>query len=88
MKTKILIPRFVSAQTETSLNKLFREDTNQGVEVFNLDGKRVSTIFNEVAEKEKQYLIDFNSATLPRGIYFCRFRSDAEVRTRKMIIIH
>lgn len=58
------------------------------VEVFNINGKRVATLFDAVANKEENYAVDFQASNLPRGLYICRFRGATQVLTRKLLLLY
>jgi len=53
--------------------------------VFNLLGQ-VMAVVHEGDQSEGAYEIEFNSATLPSGIYFYRIESPGFVETKKMVV--
>jgi hypothetical protein len=56
------------------------------LEVFSVDGKRVSTLVNE-QKGAGEYTAVFRSGTLPSGIYFYRLQAGQTSLVRKMAII-
>ena len=53
--------------------------------VYNLLGQ-VITVLREGVQAAGRYEVEFNSATVPSGIYFYRIESPGFVATRKMVI--
>ncbi|NEN25133.1 DUF4331 domain-containing protein [Cryomorpha ignava] len=56
------------------------------VEVFDLSGRKVATIFDAVAQKDQPYRVDFNGAQLPNGVYVYRLRTGSETIIEKFMI--
>lgn len=56
------------------------------VEVFDISGRKVATIFDAVAQKELPYRVDFNGANLPNGVYIYRLKTGGEVIIQKFMI--
>ena len=56
------------------------------VEVYDMNGRSVATLFNEVAQADREYRLDFNGAALPNGIYVYRMTTDNETIIDKFMI--
>lgn len=56
------------------------------LKVFDLNGKEVSLLINEV-KSAGNYIVGFNASNLPSGLYFYKVTSGEYVETRKMILI-
>jgi hypothetical protein len=56
------------------------------VEIFDMNGRSVATIFNQEVQKGENYRIDFNGTYLPNGIYITKFITSTEVVTEKVMI--
>jgi len=58
--------------------------------VYDLSGRRVSTVVREVREagvhEESYALADESGRPLPAGVYFYRLSAGADVATRKMVV--
>ncbi|MBI5473844.1 MAG: T9SS type A sorting domain-containing protein [Ignavibacteriae bacterium] len=64
------------------------EKTDRAVlEVFNIIGQRVATLFNGVAEPGKYYDVKFSGTELPSGVYIYRLQSGTRVDLKKLIIL-
>lgn len=57
------------------------------LEVFNVLGQRVTTLFNENAEPGMYYSVRMEGQDMASGVYFYSLRSGARVNTRKMILL-
>jgi subtilisin-like proprotein convertase family protein len=55
--------------------------------VFDILGNDIATIFNSIAEGGKVYESEFNAENLSSGIYFYRLETDSKVENRKMILL-
>jgi hypothetical protein len=56
------------------------------VEIFDMNGRSVATLFNQEVQKGEDYRIDFNGEGLPNGLYITKFISSSEVVTEKVMI--
>lgn len=56
------------------------------LEVYDMNGRSVATIFNQVAEKDQAYVIDFNGANLPNGVYIYRLTTTDSTIIDKFMI--
>lgn len=57
------------------------------LEVFNMLGQRVATLFDDVAEAGKYYAVRLDAASLSSGTYFYRLVSGEKASFKKMILI-
>jgi hypothetical protein len=57
------------------------------VEMFDILGQKVKTLFNENAEPGKYYNLQVDGATMASGVYFYRLQSGARLDTRKMLLL-
>ncbi len=60
--------------------------TNVDIKVYDITGKEVSTLVNEVKD-QGIYNVEFNAENLSSGIYFYRISADRFSTVRKMILI-
>ena len=56
------------------------------VKVFDVLGREIATLMNEVKEPGR-YVVRFNGAGLPSGVYYCRMTAGAFSETRRMVLI-
>ncbi len=56
------------------------------LEVFDMNGRSIATLYNQVAEEGLEYRIDFNSGDLPNGIYIYKLTTANEVVMSKFMI--
>ncbi|HXH19886.1 MAG TPA: kelch repeat-containing protein [Chitinophagales bacterium] len=61
------------------------EDAEVRLEVFNISGKKVATVFNGMAKKSLQHKAVFIPQNLSSGIYFCRLHTASKVITEKVL---
>jgi WD40 repeat protein/predicted lipoprotein with Yx(FWY)xxD motif len=66
---------FVPAQTGRTL-----------VEVYDMNGRNVASLFNQEAQAGQEYRVDFNSSSLPNGIYIYRMTTSNEIIIQKFLI--
>lgn len=57
------------------------------VEMFDVLGQKVKTLFNENAEPGKYYNLRVDGADMASGVYFYRLQSGARLDTRKMLLL-
>lgn len=57
------------------------------VEMFNVLGQRVKTLFNENAEPGRYYTLNVDATHMASGVYFYRLQSAARFETRKMMLL-
>lgn len=56
------------------------------LDVYNIQGKEVSRLVNQMLKAGK-YSIDFNNSGLPSGVYFCNFETESLRITKKMVLL-
>ena len=62
------------------------QTTRTTLEVFDMNGRSVATLFNQVANAGQQYMIDFDGAALPNGVYVYRLTTENETIVEKFMI--
>ena len=71
----------------TKISFTVPEVTDVKVEVFNLTGTKVGSLFNDVAEANRTYELDFNAGDNGSGIYFYRITtSKGKMATGRLVI--
>jgi hypothetical protein len=56
------------------------------VEVFDMNGRSVATIFNQDVQEGNTYRVDFDGTSLVNGIYIIKYVTDTETIIEKMMI--
>jgi len=56
------------------------------VEIFDMNGRSVETMFNQDVQAGNTYRLDFEGASLPNGIYVVKFVTDSETVIDKIMI--
>ncbi len=56
------------------------------VEVFDMNGRKVASLFDEVAKSDQEYRLNFNGSDLPNGVYVYRLTTDHETIINKFMI--
>ncbi len=56
------------------------------LEVMDMSGRTVATIFNQTVEAGLSYRVDFNGMTLPNGIYITKLTTENETVVEKLMI--
>ncbi len=62
------------------------QTTRTLVEVYDLNGRNVATLFNQEAQQGEKYTLDFNGSKLPNGVYIYRMTTDNETIVEKFMI--
>ncbi len=57
------------------------------LEVFNVLGQTIATMFDEIAHVGRMYRVRFNAANVAGGVYFCRLQSGGRRELTKMALI-
>jgi hypothetical protein len=57
------------------------------VEMFDILGQKVKTLFNENAEPGRYYDLRVDGTNLASGVYFYRLKSGTRLDTRKMLLL-
>ena len=70
----------------TTIGFGIQNKSNVKITILNAIGEEVAVVLNE--EKESGFhTVDFNAASLPSGVYFCRLQAGSFLQTRKMILL-
>ncbi len=56
------------------------------LEVYDMSGRRVAELFNQVTEKDAEYRLEFDGSSLPNGVYVYRLTTANEVVIDKFIM--
>ena len=70
----------------TNINYKLPEQSRVRIDVFNILGRRVSTLVNDV-QAAGQYTARFDGSRVASGMYLVRMQVDGRVFTRKMLLI-
>lgn len=72
----------------TTINYSLKEKTFVNLEVYNIEGKLITTLVNSF-QKAGNYSVQFSSADfiLPSGIYYYRLKTDKSSETKSMVLI-
>ena len=62
------------------------QTANTVLDVFDVSGRKVATIFSAEAQKDQEYRVDFNGTALPNGVYIYRLRTGNETIIDKFMI--
>ena len=62
------------------------ETTRTLVEVYDMNGRNVATLFNQEAQKGEEYTLDFNGSKLSNGVYIYRLTTQKETIIEKFMI--
>ena len=57
------------------------------MEVFNILGQKVTTLFDEIAVAGKPYSVRLGAGNLASGVYLYRLRNEHNVQTRKLVVL-
>ncbi|MCP5063591.1 MAG: T9SS type A sorting domain-containing protein [Ignavibacteriae bacterium] len=69
-----------------NIERLTKSFSNVILKVFNILGKEIVTLVNEV-KPSGNYSVEFNAENLPSGIYYYQLKTDNLVQTKKMILL-
>ncbi len=61
-------------------------DAQATLEVYDLSGRRIATLLNQMVVAGHQYQTDFDGSPLPNGVYLYRLTSEHEVIIEKFIV--
>jgi len=56
------------------------------VEVYDMSGRMVESIFQQVTETDQEYRVDFSGGQLPNGVYIFRLTTESDVVIEKFMI--
>ncbi len=57
------------------------------LQVYNVLGQQVATLFDGIAESGKLYTVSFNGSRLPSGVYFYRLQSGSTSAVRRLVLL-
>jgi hypothetical protein len=57
------------------------------LEVYNISGERVATLFNREMQLQGDHSVDFNANNLPNGVYFYKITTSSQTVTQKMTLL-
>ena len=72
--------------TVTKIRFTLKEMTRTRLSLFNLQGKEVALIFDEI-RAPGEYSVSWNAENLASGVYLCRLQTERNASTRKFIFI-
>lgn len=73
--------------TESTIEFSVANNTMVTVEIFNLLGKKVGTLYEGMAYGGRIEKVGFQSGSLPEGIYTCKLTADEKIFTSRMILV-
>ncbi len=56
------------------------------LEVYDMSGRMVQRLFNQVTEPDQEYRLEFNGSNLPNGVYLYRLTTNSETIVEKFMI--
>ena len=71
----------------TTIQFTLGNDGMTSLQVYNMLGQKVETLFNGNAEAGKLYQVTLDASNLPSGVYFYRLESGSFVSTKKLILM-
>jgi hypothetical protein len=57
------------------------------VEIIGMDGRRIATLFNEQANENQRYNVDFKAGSLDNGMYFYRIITESGITQNKKLLL-
>jgi hypothetical protein len=70
----------------TTVNFMLPDDGHVTIDVFNLSGKLVQSLYNGDVNMNQEYTVEFDGSTLSKGLYIYKMTTNNEVVTGKMIV--
>lgn len=74
-------------RTSTTVRFIVPEEYPVKLNIYDLSGKLIKTIFNEITQPEREYKVLFESADLSQGIYIYKLITPPETFQGKMILM-
>jgi hypothetical protein len=71
---------------KTTVNFMLPEAGHVTIDVFNLSGKLVQSLYNGDVNMNQEYTVEFDGSTLSKGLYIYKMTTNNEVVTGKMIV--
>jgi pectate lyase len=72
---------------ETSIRFTVAQTAMATLVVYNMLGQEVATLFNDVAEAGRNYVVQFSGSQLATGVYFYRLQSSGKSELRKFVLL-
>ena len=72
---------------KTTIEFSSQELTYLVIKVYDITGMLVTTLFNEIAEKDNVYSLEFDAKDLPRGMYYYTVTTETESYNGKIIVV-
>lgn len=79
-------PNPTSGMTTLRFNTL--EDAHTMVQIFAATGELVTVLMDSETESDIDFVLDFDTATLANGVYFCTVTNGSETHTDRLIVTH
>jgi hypothetical protein len=67
--------------------KLNTYSSRTTVEIFNVVGERIATLFNGIAESGVVYTVQFKGDDLAEGIFFAKIVTDSDVYSERLMLV-
>jgi hypothetical protein len=71
----------------TTIEFTVPENGKATVKVFDMLGREVATLFNDIAEAGQYHQVKFNASNLASGIYFTRLQFGDKIQLKKMMLV-
>ena len=85
-------PNMTASPNPTSAISQVIFSTNVGgkttLEVFDMNGRNVKTLFNQMANANQEYRLNFDGTALPNGVYIYKLTTNEGVKIEKFMIAH
>jgi hypothetical protein len=72
---------------KTTIAFMLAEDTHVRLDVFDVSGKLVQTIYNEDVKMNQEYKAEFNGTMHRPGMYICKMTTNDEVFIHKLMLM-
>ena len=71
---------------ETSISYSLANDCNVTIDIFDIGGRKISTIFDGY-QRSGSHQINWNGTGMSSGIYFYRLNADGKTKIKKSILL-
>lgn len=75
-----------TATDNSTVSFIVHDGGRANLEVFDITGKKLSSLFSGDSEPGLEYRFDFTVSHLPTGLYLYRLTTDEEIKTKKFIL--
>ncbi len=72
----------------TNIEYRLPKATTVTIEIFNLKGEKIKTLFTSKYETAGTHFVTFNAVDLPSGIYYCNMKTGKFSKAMRMTILH